>query len=159
MRFSRYPDAPVLQHSMCAANSNAPLPKYLHCPNTHNRLLIKVLIDGILPIMDLEKLKTECRITTFRSSGPGGQHRNVTDSAVRLKHLPTGIIVVGQSHRSQHRNLQDALERLAKKLEDREKRRKPRIPTRKSRAVRAREMEGKRRRGVKKKLRSKVKLD
>ncbi len=108
---------------------------------------------------DLDKLKKDCEITTFRSSGPGGQHRNVTDSAVRLKHLPTGIIVVGQTHRSQHRNLQDTLERLAKKLEEREKRRKPRIPTRKSRAVRAREMEGKRRRGVKKKLRSKVKLD
>jgi protein subunit release factor A len=109
--------------------------------------------------MDLEKLKKDCEITTFRSSGPGGQHRNVTDSAVRLKHLPTGIIVVGQSHRSQHRNLQDALERLAKRLGDRGRRRKPRIPTRKSRAVRAREMESKRRRGEKKKLRSKVKLD
>jgi len=108
---------------------------------------------------DLEKLKKECEITTFRSSGPGGQHRNVTDSAVRLKHLPTGIIVIGQSHRSQHRNLLDALERLAGKLRERGKRRKPRIPTRKSRALRVKEMEEKKRRGERKKLRGKVKLD
>jgi protein subunit release factor A len=109
--------------------------------------------------MDLDKLKRECEVTTFRSSGPGGQHRNVTDSAVRLKHLPTGIIVVGQSHRSQHRNLQDAIDRLARKLEDRKKRRKPRIPTRKPKALRKREVEEKRRRGEKKELRGKVKLD
>lgn len=108
---------------------------------------------------DLEKLKKECEITTFKSSGPGGQHRNVTDSAVRLKHLPTGIIVVGQSRRSQHRNLQDALERLALKLGERERRRKPRVPTKKPRSVRKREVEGKRRRGETKKLREKVKLD
>jgi len=109
--------------------------------------------------MDLDKLKKECEVTTFRSSGPGGQHRNVTDSAVRLKHLPTGIIVVGQSHRSQHRNLHDALDRLARKLEDRKKRRKPRIPTRKSKAIRKKEMEEKKRRGKIKKLRGEVKLD
>ena len=108
--------------------------------------------------MDLEKLKKQCRISTFRSSGPGGQHRNVTESAVRLKHLPTGIIVVGQSHRSQHRNLQDALERLALKLEEREKleRRKKRIATRKPAAVKRREVEEKRRRSDLKKLRTKV---
>ena len=109
--------------------------------------------------MDLDKLKKECRITTFRSSGPGGQHRNVTDSAVRLKHLPTGIIVIGQSHRSQRRNLEDALKRLAEKLEEGRTRRKPRIFTRKPRAVREKEMAKKRKRGEIKRLRSKVKLD
>ena len=106
---------------------------------------------------DLDKLKSECHITTFKSSGPGGQHRNVTESAVRLKHLPTGIIVVGQSHRSQHRNLQDALERLARKLEERERKRKPRRPTRKSRAVRERELAEKRKKGELKRQRGKVK--
>jgi protein subunit release factor B len=105
---------------------------------------------------DLDQLKKQCEITTFRSSGPGGQHRNVTESAVRLKHLPTGIIVVGQSHRSQHRNLQDALERLAGKLEEREKKRKPRRPTRKSRAVRERELAEKRRKGELKRQRGRV---
>lgn len=106
--------------------------------------------------MDLDKLKKECLVTTFRSSGPGGQHKNVTDSAVRLKHLPTGITVVGQSHRSQHRNLSDALERLAGRLEDRKKKPRTRIPTRKSAGVRAREKEEKKKRGTVKQLRGKV---
>ncbi len=109
--------------------------------------------------MDLEKLKKECLVTTFRSSGPGGQHKNVTDSAVRLKHLPTGITVVGQSHRSQHRNLADALERLAARLKAREKKPRPRIPTRKSAAVRAREKEEKEKRARVKKTRGKVESD
>ena len=106
--------------------------------------------------MDLEKLKKECLVTTFRSSGPGGQHKNVTDSAVRLKHLPTGITVVGQSRRSQHRNLADALERLAQRLEERKKKPKTRIPTRKSASVKAREKEEKRKRAAVKNQRERV---
>ncbi len=106
--------------------------------------------------MELEKLKKECDIKAFKSSGPGGQHRNVTESAVRLKHLPTGIIVIGQSHRSQHRNLLDALERLARKLEDRAKRRKPRVPTRKAAGIRAREVEAKRKNSRLKRSRGKI---
>ncbi len=106
--------------------------------------------------MDLDKIKKECEVTTFRSSGPGGQHKNVTDSAVRLKHIPTGITVVGQSHRSQYRNMTDALERLAKRLEERARKPKPRIPTRKSAALKTREKEEKRKRTEVKKLRGKV---
>ncbi len=105
---------------------------------------------------DLDKLKKECEVTNFRSSGPGGQHKNVTDSAVRLKHIPTGITVVGQSHRSQHRNMMDALERLGKRLEERKKKPKLRISTRKSTSVKAREKEEKKKRAAVKKLRGKI---
>jgi protein subunit release factor B len=106
--------------------------------------------------MDLEQLKKECDITTFRASGPGGQHRNVTDSAVRLQHRPTGIVVIGRRNRSQHRNLEDALRRLALKIEESRKVQKKRRPTRKSRAVRERELAAKKKRGSVKSLRGKV---
>ena len=108
------------------------------------------------PPMDLEVLKKECDVKAFKAGGPGGQHRNVTESAVRLRHLPTGIIVIGQSRRSQYRNLQDALERLARKLADRAKRRKPRVSTRKSAGIRAREVERKRKNSRLKRSRSKI---
>lgn len=106
--------------------------------------------------MDLWKLKKECDITTFRASGPGGQHRNVTDSAVRLRHRPTGIVVIGRRQRSQHRNMQDALERLAARIEDSRKVRKKRRPTRKSKTVRERELAEKKKRSRVKSLRRKV---
>lgn len=88
----------------------------------------------------------EIEITAFKSGGPGGQHKNVTESAVRVRHKPTGIVVVSASSRSQHRNRRLALEELERRLELRNRRRKPRIPTQPTRASRARRLEEKRHR-------------
>jgi protein subunit release factor A len=90
-----------------------------------------------------EKLLAECDVTTFRASGPGGQHRNKRESAVRLKHRPTGIVVVATERRSQHQNRAVALERLAIRLARRKKRRKKRVPTRPTKASRERRLEEK----------------
>ncbi|CBI16955.3 hypothetical protein AAG906_000431 [Vitis piasezkii] len=59
-----------------------------------------------------EQLMKQCEMSTFKSSGPGGQHRNKRESAVRLKHLPTGIIAQAVEDRSQHKNRASALARL-----------------------------------------------
>jgi hypothetical protein len=63
-----------------------------------------------------EALLAECDVHTYRASGPGGQKRNKTESAVRLHHRPTGIRVVGTESRSQHENKARALRRLREAL-------------------------------------------
>jgi hypothetical protein len=63
-----------------------------------------------------EQLLAQCSIDTYRASGPGGQKRNKTSSAVRLRHHPSGLIVIAEESRSQHENKAKALRRLRQSL-------------------------------------------
>jgi protein subunit release factor B len=79
---------------------------------------------------DLDTLKRQVIVETYRSSGPGGQRKNKTETSVRLKHLPSGTTVVATEHRSQVQNRELAFERLRRRLERLNTPRKRRIPTR-----------------------------
>jgi len=77
-----------------------------------------------------EDLLDECDVQVFRSSGPGGQHANKTESAVRILHLPSGICAQCQQERSQHLNKLKCLSKLRERITAANHRDPPRIPTR-----------------------------
>ncbi|OAY45694.1 peptide chain release factor 1 isoform X2 [Manihot esculenta] len=85
-------------------------PQFPRCCFTH-RAASSEIGSKYLELTD-EELMKQCEMDTFKSSGPGGQHRNKRESAVRLKHLPTGIISQAVEDRSQHKNRASALKRL-----------------------------------------------
>ena len=100
-----------------------------------------------------ERLLRQCDVETYRSSGPGGQKKNKTESSVRIRHRPSGIVRIATESRSQARNRLVALERVYKALEARARRRTPRIPTRPTRAARERRVDEKRIASARKQLR------
>ena len=101
----------------------------------------------------LERLLRQCDVETYRSSGPGGQKKNKTESSVRVRHRPTGLVRIATESRSQARNRITALERMYRALEARARRQRPRIPTRPGPAARERRIEEKRQRSGTKRLR------
>lgn len=107
------------------------------------------------PPYSLERriLGKQVRVDTYRSRGAGGQHVNRTESAVRLTHIPSGVVVVASDTRSQARNRDIAYERLIEKLRRINRVPKRRVPTRVSAAAKKRRLEDKSRHGRLKRLR------
>jgi protein subunit release factor A len=97
----------------------------------------------------------DLRIEFYKSGGPGGQHKNKRFMAVRVTHLPTGLVAVGQESRSQTMNKTLAFERLAGKLKEKARVKKKRIPTREPKSVKSHVLDRKKRHGLIKKLRHK----
>ena len=104
-------------------------------------------------LLDDDALLAQCEVQAHRASGPGGQHRNKAETAVRLVHQPTGVTVEGKDERSRRQNLRIALERLRERLERRAYRPPPRHKTRPTRASKERRVEGKKHNAKKKALR------
>src|SRR6202008_4420442 len=92
---------------------------------TQGRIHTSACTVAVMPeadaIEDVVLNPAELRIDTFRASGAGGQHINKTDSAVRITHLPTGIVVECQDDRSQHKNKAQAMSVLASRVLDKER--------------------------------------
>ena len=108
---------------------------------------------------DRPLLEREVEVDVFRASGPGGQHVNKTESALRLTHPPSGVVVVAQDSSSQHRNREIAFERLIERLERLNYVPKKRVATRPTRASKERRIEAKKREGAIKQRRGRVRGD
>ena len=101
-------------------------------------------------LLDDDALLRQCEVQAHRASGPGGQHRNKAETAIRLVHLPTGVTIEGKDERSRTQNLRIALARLRERLEKRAYRPPPRTKTKPSRAAKRRRVDEKKMHSAKK---------
>lgn len=109
--------------------------------------------------LDRASLTRDVRIDTYRASGPGGQHVNRTESAVRLFHRPSGVTVTATDTRSQLRNREIAFARLRERLARLNRRPRKRVATRVPKAAKARRLTEKRHRAQRKRDRGSIPED
>ena len=109
--------------------------------------------------LDRNALEREVAVEVFRASGPGGQHVNKTQSAMRLTHLPSGVVVMSQDSPSQFRNRETAFKRLIERLKRLNHVPKKRVATKPSFGAKQRRIETKKLRASTKRTRSRVKGD
>ena len=102
---------------------------------------------------DDASLDRDTEVETYTSGGPGGQHKNKTQTAVRLRHLPSGVVVTASEERSLRDNLRVAFERLRARLERLNYVPPPRHPTKPTRASRERRLQSKGKRSLVKAMR------
>ena len=103
-----------------------------------------------------DEIARDCEVQVFRATGPGGQGVNTTDSAVRMRHVPTGITVVSRESRSQLQNRERCLQKILETCRRRAVPPRPRKKTRVPASQRRRRLESKRSRGQLKQLRRRV---
>lgn len=106
--------------------------------------------------MGADQIARDCEMQAFHASGPGGQGVNTADSAVRMRHVPTGIVVVSREERSQLRNRERCVEKILEICRRRARPPRPRKKTHVPAAQRRRRLESKRARGKVKQLRRRV---
>jgi protein subunit release factor B len=109
--------------------------------------------------MDMEQLRSETDVENYKSSGPGGQHKNKRATAIRLVHRPTGLTAISTRHRSLDQNLESAFETLLERVNAAAFVPKPRKPTKKTYGSKQRTLAEKSKRGDVKQNRRKPTLD